>query len=115
MKMATRSLCAPIILGFAFLSCGQLQAGVTYLALGDSVTFGIDPSTPASLLPSYADQGFVRPFADSLASLNGGVRPGVLNLAIAGELSTSFFTGQVPPGWTTAPELNLNYPVPPTP
>ena len=41
--MCTRSLCAPIILGLAFLSCGQLQAGVTDLALGDSVTFGIDP------------------------------------------------------------------------
>jgi lysophospholipase L1-like esterase len=111
MKMSTHSLCAPVILGFAFLSCSQLRAGVTYLALGDSVTFGIDPSTPASLIPSYADQGFVRPFADSLAPLNGGVRPDVLNLAISGELSTSFFTGQAPPGWTTYPGLNLNYPV----
>jgi hypothetical protein len=41
--MSTRSLCAPIVLGLAFLPCGQLQAGVTYLALGDSATFGIHP------------------------------------------------------------------------
>src|SRR5262249_52384613 len=88
--------------------------GVTYLALGDSVTFGIDPSTPASLVPSYADQGFVRPFANALAGANGGVRPAVLNLGISGELSTSFFTGVSPPGWPTARALNLNYPAAPT-
>lgn len=87
------------------------QADMTYLALGDSVSFGWDPSTAASMTPSYADQGFVRPFADFLASSNGGVRPGVQNLAVSGELSTSFFTGSPPPGWSLrAPELNLNYP-----
>ena len=37
---------------FALLVCGQLHADVVYLALGDSLTFGYDPSTPASLVPS---------------------------------------------------------------
>jgi lysophospholipase L1-like esterase len=116
MRMTARSLCAPIIFTLGLLACGPLDAGVTYLALGDSVTFGTDPSTPASLIPSHADQGFVRPFADSLAALNGGIRPSVLNLGIAGELSTTFFTATSPPGWTNrAPELNLNDPVLTTP
>ena len=105
--MTTRLLIAPI--AFILLTCGQLQAGAVYLALGDSLTFGLDPSTPASLVPSYADQGFVRPFADSLAGLNGGVRPTVLNLGVSNELSTSFFTGQGPPGYVTFPQDNLNW------
>jgi lysophospholipase L1-like esterase len=104
-----RSLCVAVILASGLGMSRECRAGTVYLALGDSVTFGIDPSTPASLTPSFADQGFVRPFADSLASRNGGIRPGVLNLGISGELSTSFFTGIIPPGWTTVPELNLNY------
>ena len=51
------------------------------------------------MVPSYADQGFVRPFADFLGRFNGGVRPTVANLAIAGELSTSFFDGNPPADW----------------
>lgn len=87
------------------------RAEMFYLSLGDSVTYGIDPSTPAAQVPSFGNQGFVRPFSDSLALANGGVRPTVLNLAIAGELSTSFFSASSPPGWTSrAPQLNLNYP-----
>jgi lysophospholipase L1-like esterase len=105
-----------IALCLAFLACGQLPASTVYLALGESTGFGIDLSTPASLTPSFGDQGYVRPFADTLASKNGGVRPTVLNLSIPGELSTSFFDATSPPGWTSRlPVLNLNYPDPAIP
>src|SRR5262249_19116211 len=91
-------------------AAGRCRADVVYLALGDSVTFGIDPSTPASLVPSLGDQGFVRPFADGLAARYGGGRPDVLNLAISGEQSTSFFTAvTTPPDFVRAWQLNLNY------
>jgi lysophospholipase L1-like esterase len=94
----------------------QSRADMTYLALGDSVTFGIDPSTPAAQLPSFGNQGFVKPFADFLASSNGGIRPTVLNLGVSGELSTTFFSATPPPGWTNRlPEINLNYPNATTP
>lgn len=85
-------------------------AEVHYLAIGDSVTFGIDPSTAASLTPSYGDQGYVSPFADFLSQRHFGVRPTINNLAIPGELSSSFFNGTSPNGWTSRiPGLNLNY------
>jgi lysophospholipase L1-like esterase len=114
MSPSFRHLCLALALAACLGLPGRSRAGVTYLALGDSVTFGIDPSTPSSLVPSFGDQGFVRPFADGLAVNNGGVRPSVLNLGISGELSTSFFTGVSPPGWSTAQALNLNYPAAPT-
>ena len=94
------------------LSAECCWAEVVYLALGDSVTSGIssaigeDPNTPAS----YGDQGFVANFADRLTSLNGGVRPTVVNLAVYGETSGSFVTGTVPVGWTKRiTGLNSNY------
>lgn len=95
---------------------GVSQAGPTYyVALGDSVTFGTDVSNPSSLVPSYGDQGFVKPLANYYGSLFGG-RPAVANLAIHGELSTSFFSGIAPPGWTgREPGRNLNYPSTSTP
>ena len=66
-------------------------------------------------MPNYGDQGFVRPFADFLGTLNGGVRPQVTNLAISGELSSSFLTGVAPADWTgRAWQWNLNYPTPTT-
>ena len=111
MRMTPRSLCAPIVFTLAFFACGPLHADVLYLALGDSTTFGNDESVPASTMPNFGDQGFVRPFANFLGSLNGGVRPQVTNLAISGELSSTFLTGFLPPeppnpGW----QFNLNYP-----
>ncbi len=86
------------------------SAGTSYyLALGDSFTFGIDPTTPSSLVPSHADQGFVKRLADYLGQVNG-VRPMVANLAISGELASSFYDTISPPGWTVRwPEGNLNY------
>ena len=108
---AHRSLCAGIIFALAFLACGNLPAGELYLALGDSGAFGNDESTPSSTMPNYGDQGYVRPFADFLGSLNGGVRPQVVNLAISGELSSSFLTGIPPADWPNrAWSWNLNYP-----
>ncbi len=108
---ALRNICVALALVSTHFVTDCCRAEMFYLSLGDSVTFGIDPSTPAAQIPSFGDQGFVRPFADSLAAANGGVRPTVLNLAIAGELSTSFFTAASPPGWTSrVPQLNLNYP-----
>lgn len=106
-----RGICIAIAVASTLCKTVWCQAEEIYLGLGDSVTFGIDPSTPSAQVPSFADQGFVRPFADFLASTNGGVRPRVLNLAIAGELSTSYFSGMPPAGWTArTPQLNLNYP-----
>lgn len=65
-------------------------ADTIYLALGDSSAFG---ETNRTQNPSDGDRGYVRPFADYLATQNGGVRPTVVNLAINGETSGSFFTG----------------------
>lgn len=82
----------------------------TYLALGDSLAFG---QTTPPLQPSNGDQGYVKPYADWLATQNGGIRPNVINLAISGEMSPSFFDGITPQGWTRAVSANLNYPNPP--
>ena len=60
----------------------------TYLALGDSIAFGVTDVTPIS----FGDQGYVRLYADFLATQGGGLRPRVINLAIPGETSSSFFT-----------------------
>ena len=84
----------------------------TYLALGDSITFG---ETDLRYVQSFGDRGYVSQFADTIASRNGGIRPDVVNLAIDGETSASFFTnfGRTPPvvGRDDAPlQLeNLNY------
>jgi lysophospholipase L1-like esterase len=111
MRISLRTVYAPIVFALAFSVCGQIHAGMVYLALGDSSTFGNDESRPASTQPNYGDQGFVKPFADFLGSLNGGVRPQVTNLAISGELSSSFLSGVAPPDWTgRAWQWNLNYP-----
>ena len=74
----------------------------TYVALGDSLTYG--STTQAETPVSYGDQGFVSLYADWLATQNDGVRPQVINLAIPGETSSSFFTGGKP-----GTAYNLNY------
>ncbi len=111
MRMVARSSFSQIVLAFAFLACGSLRAGEVYLALGDSNVFGNDESTPSSTMPNYGDQGYVRPFADFLGTLNGAVRPQVVNLGISGELSTSFLSGVAPADWPYREwSWNLNYP-----
>ena len=62
----------------------------TYIALGDSITFG---ETDLRYIPSNGDRGYVNDFADVLAARSGGDRPTVVNLAIDGETASSFFTG----------------------
>ena len=80
----------------------------SYLALGDSIAFGETNVIPVSL----GDQGYVKPYANFLASQNGGVRPNVINLAYPGETSSSFFTAISPAGsapHTILDSFNLNY------
>jgi lysophospholipase L1-like esterase len=80
----------------------------TYLALGDSIAFGVTDVTPVS----FGDQGYVRLYADFLATQGGGLRPRVINLAIPGETSSSFFTAvsasPLPPH-DLLTSVNLNY------
>lgn len=92
--------------------CAPAWAASTYVALGDSITFG---ETDLRYVPSAGDRGYVALFANQLAAANGGVRPGVVNLAIDGETSSSFFSGygRTPPvqGRGDAPlqAENVNY------
>ncbi len=85
-----------IFLAICAVACGLssttdvLGAGSTYIALGDSLTFG---ETDLQYVSSNGDRGYVGLVANSLAAQNGGVRPNVINLAIDGETSTSFTTG----------------------
>jgi lysophospholipase L1-like esterase len=96
--------CALALLGPAPL-IGRAHAAQTYLALGDSFAFGITTYADALATgPTLADQGYVRPFANFLATQNNGVRPNVLNLSIPGETTASFFTGG-----SVFTSLNLNY------
>jgi lysophospholipase L1-like esterase len=69
-------------------------AGSTYLAIGDSVAFGEFRFQEG---PNDGIRGYVAPYADFLATSNGGVRPQTINLAVSGETSTTFFNGG-PPG-----------------
>jgi lysophospholipase L1-like esterase len=85
---------------------------LTYLSLGDSVGFGESTFVHD---PSNGDRAYVLLYANYLATQNGGVRPNVVNLAVDGDTSSSFFsgTGRVPPGpGYTDPQLaslNTNY------
>ncbi len=67
------------------------RADFIYLAVGDSSAFG---ETDRTRNPSNGDRGYVAPFADFLGS-RLGARPAVINTAINGETSRSFFTGKV--------------------
>jgi lysophospholipase L1-like esterase len=85
----------------------------TYLALGDSLAFG---ETDFTHNPSNGDRGYVEPFANFLATQNGGVAPNVVNLALDGETGSTFLNGGPAtgngspgqPGYT----LNTNYATP---
>src|SRR5438105_2384829 len=87
----------------------------TYLSLGDSLAFGY--TDPQHVVPSLGDQGYVKPYADALAARDGGNRPHVVNLALFGETTGSFFGAGGPPARENeaalgmpATSLNLNYP-----
>jgi lysophospholipase L1-like esterase len=88
-------------------------AGPVYVALGDSSAFG---ETDRTRNPSDGDRGYVKPFADYLAGRDGGLRPEVVNLAINGETSGSYFAGSGRVS-SDGQGLNTNYnglPVPTT-
>lgn len=95
----------------ALIAAHPGRAGEVYLSLGDSIAFGYDVSTPASMAPSYGDQGFARFFADHVNDESGGARPAVLNLAVVGEQSASFINpaALVETGPARQWDLNLNY------
>jgi len=78
-----------VVLAAAGAASGA-YAQQTYIALGDSVGFGITTGASYTQLSS-GDRGYVAPVADWLASRNGGVRPDVMNLSIFGDDTASFF------------------------
>ena len=104
MSRAISSACVGLVAFFALASSTPRTAmagSMTYIALGDSLAFG---ETDYSQNPSYGDRGYVSLVANNLAMQNGGVRPNVINLAVDGETTTSFFGG----GQALMPQ-NLNY------
>jgi len=109
LRLRLHAIAAGLSLG---LLAGHAEASPTYVALGDSITFG---ETDLLYRQSLGDRGYVSRYADVLASRNGGTRPNVVNLAIDGETASSFMTGsgRTPPvaGRTDVPlQLeNLNY------
>lgn len=107
-----RHAAAAIVLGLTTVLSWGATAAPTYLALGDSITFG---ETDLIYRQSYGDQGYVARYADALGAANGGARPNVINLAIDGETPQSLLSGvgRTPPvaGRTDVPLAlqNLNY------
>jgi lysophospholipase L1-like esterase len=86
---------------------GHRQRVQDYIALGDSIAFGETDVIPQS----KGDQGYVSLFADWLATQHHGVRPQVINLAIPGETSATFFDASAPgiAPHQLAASFNLNY------
>ncbi len=93
-------LCAA---GAAFSALTASARAQTYVALGDSVGFGIT-NTASYTEISNGDRGYVGLYADGLAQQAGGVRPNVINLSVFGDRTASFFTTEV-----TERSLNTNY------
>lgn len=83
---STFTACALLV----FSALGAPAWASTYIALGDSITFG---EADLRYIPSDGIRGYVDDFAGVLASRNGGLAPNVINLAIDGETSSSFFSG----------------------
>jgi len=108
----TLSLALVFLLGAVATTQSASAAPIRdYIVLGDSMAFG---ETNFTSNPSNGDRGYVKPYADYLAGLNGGVRPNVINFGVDGETSSSF-VNSTPHGDGTvsgmpAPQLNLNYP-----
>jgi lysophospholipase L1-like esterase len=111
-----RTLAHRLALTVLALASGRAAeaAQVDYIAVGDSLAFG---EYRFQSNPSNGDhRGYVGPFADALAGLNGGVRPNVIDLGVDGETSTTFFNGGPlgtgPDVGKPAYSLNTNYPAP---
>ncbi len=109
--LMVRAALTAVAFAAPFALAGGATAAPTYIALGDSITFG---ETNLQYVQSFGDRGYVGDFADILASRNG-VRPNVVNLAIDGETASSFVTnmGRTPPvvgrGDSPLQLENLNY------
>ena len=86
---------ATLVLVWAVASARSASAGLVYIALGDSITFG---ETDLQYAPSNGDRGYVQNYAFALGNRLGQT-PAVVNLAIDGETASSFLsgTGRVPP------------------
>lgn len=102
---------AAAVIASPFALAGQAAAAPTYIALGDSITFG---ETDLNYVQSYGDRGYVGDVANIIGSQTG-TRPNVVNLAIDGETASSFVTnaGRTPPvvgrGDSPLQLENLNY------
>ncbi len=93
-KNAGASLAVATIALLLSVPQSALAGDKTLLVLGDSYAYGFTTDQDAIAIgPTFGNQGYVKPFADYLGSVNGGVRPDLVNLAIPGESSTSFKTG----------------------
>ena len=102
------ALASLILLGLASLLPAVAHGGEegrTYIALGDSIAWGQTNVVPVS----YGDQGYVELYADWLATQDDGDGLKVINLAIPGETSDSFFTGTMPPWYSRNVLCNQNY------
>ena len=95
-----RGIAASLALLVVAVSWGQSR---TYLALGDSVAWGYQPN---NVVRSAGDKGYVKLFADYLARYENGTRPRLINLAIPGETTGSYFDTSEIGGL-----LNSNYPI----
>jgi len=92
----------------ALAAPARADAWPVYLALGDSSAFG---ETDRTKNPSDGDRGYVAPFADFLAKRYSGARPTVINTAVDGETSQSYFTGS-PRSADDGQRNNTNYAAP---
>jgi lysophospholipase L1-like esterase len=103
-KAARLLLAASIV----FFAAGSLRADPiqTYVALGDALAFGQSTPTPQA---SFGDQGYVQQFANFLATKNNGIVPNVINLALPGETSSTFFTPDGSASRNAGAAANLNY------
>ncbi len=111
MKKVSSSSVFVLVAGLAVGGFGgqaMAQVPFTYLAIGDSVGFGI--TTGASYTQSSnGDRGYVSLYGNYLQTQNAGLRPTVVNASVFGDDSGSFFNTSNP-----ARFLNTNYPSPPT-
>lgn len=99
---ATIALLATLLAAPVAVNADAMKS--TYVSLGDSVAFGYQSSPERS----DGDRGYVSGFADSLAAANG-VRPHVVNLALPGETTESFYSGTGNIYSPIATHLNSNY------
>jgi lysophospholipase L1-like esterase len=91
---------------------GAHAGSVTYLALGDSLAFGVGANDTATDI-SNGDRGYTGPYATILGTVQGGVRPNLIDLGVSGETTTSFFQGGGGINDPSSPLRNVNYSNPP--